>query len=86
VRFAGGFSYAAKFDGKPYDVKGSRNDTVALALVDAHTVDAVYRRDEQVTQKERSVVSADGQTMTVTTTATLENGQHVTEKLVFKKQ
>ena len=85
VQFAGGFTYSAKFDGKPYDVKGSRNDTVALSMVDAHTVDAVYRRDGQVTEKERSVVSADGLTMTVTTTATLENGQHLTEKLVFKK-
>jgi hypothetical protein len=32
------------------------------------------------------VVSADGQQMTLTTTGTLETGQHLTEKLVFKKQ
>jgi len=31
-------------------------------------------------------VSADGQQMTLTSTATLETGQHLTEKLVFKKQ
>jgi len=86
VRFAGDFSYTARFDGKPYDLKSSRNDTVALALVDAHTVDAIYRRDDQVAQRDRYVVSADGQQMTVTTTATLETGQHLTEKLVFKKQ
>jgi hypothetical protein len=86
ARYAGGYSYSARFDGKAYDVRNSRNDTVALALVDAHTVDSVFRRDDQVTQKDRSVVSADGQTMTVTTTATLENGQRLTEKLVFKKQ
>ncbi len=34
----------------------------------------------------RWVVSADGQQMTLTTTGTLETGQRVTEKLVFKKQ
>ncbi len=69
------------FDGKQYDLKNSRNDTVTLQLVDPHTVDAIYRRDDQVTQKDRWVVSADGQQMTLTTTGTLETGQRVTEKL-----
>jgi hypothetical protein len=86
VRFLGDFSYTARFDGKPYDLKNSRNDTVSLALVDPHTVDANYQRDNQVTQKDRWVVSADGQQMTLSTTATLETGQRLTEKLVFKKQ
>ncbi len=86
VRFAGEFSYDARFDGKPYDLRNSRNDSVKLQLVDAHTVDAVYLRDDQVTQKDRWVVSADGQQMTLSTTGVLETGQHVAEKLVFKKQ
>ncbi len=86
VRFSGEFSYTARFDGKPYDLKNSRNDTVTLQLVDPHTVDAIYRRDDQVTQKDRWVVSADGQQMTLTTAGTLETGQHVTEKLAFKRQ
>jgi hypothetical protein len=85
-RFSGEFSYNARFDGKQYDLRNSRNDTVMLQLVDPHTVDSIYRRDDQVTQKDRSVVSADGQTMTITTTATLETGQHLNEKLVFKKK
>jgi hypothetical protein len=86
VRFSGDFSYAARFDGKEYNLKNSRNDTVTLQLVDAHTVDAIYRRDDQVAQKDRWVVSADGQQMTVTTTGMLETGQQVREKLVFQKQ
>jgi hypothetical protein len=86
IRFLGDFSYTARFDGKPYDLKSSRNDTVTLELVDRYTVDASYQRDNQVTQKDRWVVSADGQQMTVTTTGTLQTGQRVTEKLVFKKQ
>jgi hypothetical protein len=86
VRFLGDFSYTARFDGRPYEVRNSRNDTVALQLVDPHTVDAVYRRDDQVTQKDRWAVAADGQQMTLTSTATLETGQHLTEKLVFKRQ
>jgi hypothetical protein len=86
IRFLGDFSYTARFDGKPYDLKNSRNDTVTLELVDPHTVDATYRRDNQVTQKDRWVVSADGQQMTLSTAGTLETGQRVTEKLVFKRQ
>jgi hypothetical protein len=86
VRFSGDFSYTARFDGKQYDLKNSRNDTVTLELVDPHTVDSIYRRDDQLAQKDRWEVSADGQQMTLTTTGTLETGQHGTEKLVFKKQ
>jgi len=85
VRFLGDFSYTGRFDEKQYDLRNSRNDTVTLELVDPHTVDAIYRRDEQVTQKDRWVVSADGQQMTLSTTGTLESGQRVTEKLLFKK-
>jgi hypothetical protein len=86
VRFLGDYSYTARFDGKQYDLKNSRNDTVTLALVDPQTVDATYRRDEQITQTDRWQVSADGQQMTVSTTGTLASGQRLTEKLVFKKQ
>ena len=86
VRFLGEFSYTARFDGKQYDLKNSRNDTVTLQLVDPHTVDAIYRRDNQVAQKDQWQVSADGQQMTLTTTGTLETGQKLTEKLSFKKQ
>ena len=86
VRFSGDFSYAARFDGKPYDLKNSRNDTVTLQLIDPRTVDSFYRREDQVTEKDRWAVSADGQQMTRTTTGTLEDGQRVSEKLVFKRQ
>jgi hypothetical protein len=86
VRFSGEFSYTARFDGRQYDLKNSRSDTVTLELVDPHTVDSIYRRGDQLAQKDRWVVSADGQQMTLTTTGTLETGQRETEKLLFKKQ
>jgi len=86
VRFLGDFSYSARFDGKEYNLKNSSNDTVTLQLVDAHTVDASYRRDDQITQRDRWVVSSDGAEMTVTTTGTLETGQQLRENLVFRKQ
>jgi hypothetical protein len=86
VRFLGGYSYSGRFDGKPYDLQNSRNDTVTLALINPHTVETISRRDSQITQKDQWVVSADGQQMTESTTGTLETGQRLTEKLTFKKQ
>jgi hypothetical protein len=86
VRFLGEYSYTARFDGKRYDVRNSHNDTVTLQLVDPHTVDAIFRRDNQVSEKDTWVVSADGQQMTMTSSGSLESGQRFTEKLVFKKQ
>jgi hypothetical protein len=86
VRFLGDYSFTARLDGKSYDVKNSRNDSVMLTLADPHTVDATFKRDNQVSQKDKWQVSADGQQMTLSSTATLETGQHITEKLVFKKQ
>jgi hypothetical protein len=86
VRFSGEFTYIARFDGKQYDLKNSRNDTVTLQLVDPHTVDSIYRQGDQIAQKDRWVVSADGRLMTLTTTGTYETRQRVTEKLVFRRQ
>jgi len=86
VRLSGDYSYNARFDGKEYDVKNSPNDTVTLLLVDPRTVDAIYRRDNQITQKDRWVVSAEGTEMTVTTSTTLETGQQLKETLVFRRQ
>lgn len=86
VRFSGDFSYSARFDGKEYDLKNSSNDTVTLQLVDAHTVDSIYRRGDQITQRDRWVVSTDGAEMTLATTGTLETGQQVKETMVFRKQ
>jgi hypothetical protein len=86
VRFSGDYSYDARFDGKPYDLKNSRNDTVKLQLVDPHTVAAIYLRDDQVTQKDKWTVTPDGKELTVTTTGVLETGQHINEKLTFTKQ
>lgn len=86
VRFSGEFGYSARFDGKEYNLRNSTLDTVTLQLVDAHTVDSTYRRDDKIAQKDRWAVSADGQQMTLTTAGTLETGQQLKEDLVFRKQ
>jgi hypothetical protein len=86
VHFLGDFGYTARFDGKQYDLQNSRNDTVMLELLDPQTVESVYRRDDQVTQNDKWVLSADGRQLTLTSTGKLETGQRLTEKLLFKRQ
>jgi hypothetical protein len=86
VHFAGEFSYTANFDGQDYPLKDSRDDTVALALIDAHTVDSTYKRGDEIADQDRWVVSADGQQMTLTTTGVLGTGEHIKETLVYRKQ
>lgn len=86
TRFSGDGSYTGRLDGKPINLKESRNDTVQLTLADPHTVDASYKRDDQLSQRDRWVVSPDGHTMTVTSKGTLESGQRLSEVLVFRKQ
>jgi len=78
------YSYTARFDGKTYDVTGSHNDSVTLVMVDAHTVDEVFKRGNQVSQKNRWMVSSDGKQMALTSTGTLETGQRFTEKMTFQ--
>ncbi len=86
VHFSGEFSYTANLDGKDYPLKDSRDDTVSIVLIDAHTVDSTYRRGDEIADKDRWVVSADGQQMTVTTTGMLATGERIKENLVFRKQ
>jgi hypothetical protein len=86
VHFSGEFSYTAKFDGKDYPLKGSPNDTVAITLTDARTVESIYKRGDQVVERDRWVVSADGSQMTVTTTGTPVDGESLEEELKFTKQ
>jgi hypothetical protein len=86
VHFSGDFSYTANLDGRDYPLKDSRDDTVALALIDPHTVDATYKRGDEIGDQDRWVVSPDGQQLTVTTTGSLGTGERIKEKLVFRKQ
>lgn len=86
VHFSGEFSYTARFDGKEYFLKDSRNDSVTLALIDARTVDSTYRRGDQVVEKDHWVVSTDGHQMTMSTAGVLAGGERLKEDLVFRRQ
>jgi hypothetical protein len=64
--FWNGQSYDAKFDGKEYPTKNDPGDTmVSLKRVDASTIEETDRRGGKVTDIVRSVVSADGRSISV---------------------
>jgi hypothetical protein len=86
VRMSWGFSYSAKFDGKDYPLQNSRDDTVMLRQIDAHTVEAIYKRAGKIADRDRWVVFPDGKRLTLTADGTLRSGTHIHTEEVFEKQ
>jgi hypothetical protein len=79
--------YTANFDGKDYALTGSPiADKVSLKRIDARTTERTDKKDGKVVTTLKRVVSADGKTMTVTTTGTNAQGQPVSNVIVFDKQ
>jgi len=79
--------WTGKFDGKDYPVTGDpTSDTRSYTQVDDHTLTFTAKKGDQVTLTGRVVVSADGRTRTVTTTATDSKGKKVSSTAVFDKQ
>ena len=76
------------YDGKDSPVIGNNPDadTVSRTRIDATTVQTIAKKGGKVTTTQRSVVSADGKTRTVTTTGTNASGQKVNNVAVYEKQ
>jgi len=82
------YSYTTNADGKDSPVSGNNPnaDMMAVKRIDAHTLETVSKKGGKVTITQRSVVSADGKTRTVTTTGTDGQGQKVNNVGVFDRQ
>ena len=79
--------YTVAFDGKDVPVKGSPSyDATSAKRVDANTTELTRRKGGKIVQTSRRVVSADGKTMTITTTGVNENGDRISNVGVFEKQ
>ena len=79
--------YTVAFDGKDVPVKGSPSyDATSAKRVDANTTELTRRKGGKVVQTSRRVVSADGKTMTITTTGVNETGDRISNVGVFEKQ
>jgi hypothetical protein len=82
------YSYTTYLDGQDSKVTGNNPnaDTVGVKRIDARTLESVSKKNGRVTITQRSVVSADGKTRTVTTTGTDGLGQKVNNVAVFERK
>ena len=79
--------WTGKFDGKDYPVNGDPDaDMRSYKVVNAHTLALTNKKGGKVTLTGLIVVSADGKTRTVTTTATDSHGKKIKNTAVYDKQ
>ena len=84
-----GTQYTSNYDGKdvPVTLTGSQDyDAVALKKVDAQRVEGSRKKAGKVVQSYIRVISADGKTMTLTTSGTNAKGQKVNNVVVYEKK
>jgi len=75
------------FDGAFHRTEGSDPRELSFARVDTNTIDSDTRRNGAITVRRRMVLSADGQTMTVTASGVSGGGQAYTNDLrVYNRQ
>ena len=79
--------WTGKFDGEFYAVTGdATSDMRSYKTVNGRTLALTAKKGDKVTLTGRIVVSADGKTRTVTTTATDSTGKSVSSMAVYDKQ
>ena len=79
--------YTATADGKDAAVKGSPAfDMTSMKRVDPSTTVQTRKKAGKVVQTAKRVISADGKTMTITTTGTDEKGRKINTVAVYDKQ
>jgi hypothetical protein len=84
-----GTQYTSNYDGKdvPVTLTGSQDyDAVALKRVDAQRIEGTRKKAGKVVQTYSRVISADGKTMTLTTSGTNAKGQKVNNVVVYEKK
>jgi hypothetical protein len=81
------YAYSANYDGKDVPVVGNPNgDTAARTRLDPTTTKLVNKKDGQIVSNMTLVDSADGKTLTITTTGKDAKGQNIDSVAVYEKQ
>jgi hypothetical protein len=79
--------YTSTADGKDSPVTGSpAYDTTSMKRVDPSTTVNTRKKAGKVVQTAKRAISADGKTMTITTTGTDEKGRKIHNVAVYEKQ
>jgi len=81
------WEFTANYDGKDSPVTGNPDaDMVSRTLVNPNTVETITKKDGKVISTQRSVVSKDGKTRTVTTKGLNAKGETMNNVAVYDKQ
>jgi hypothetical protein len=76
----------AHYDGKDHPVKGNPNaDTIMVRRIDDRTGESTFKKDGKVTATNRRVLSADGKTLTITSTGMTADGKPRKDVQVFER-
>jgi hypothetical protein len=79
--------WTGKFDGKDYPVTGdASSDTRAYRMIGKNTLSFTGKKGGKTNLTGRVVISANGKSRTVTTTATNAQGKRVSNTAVYDKQ
>lgn len=83
------YQFTVKTDGKDYPIAGTgvpyASDTVAFVEVDPYTIDATFKKAGKVSGTARSVISVEGNTLTVTSKGTNAAGQRTNNITIWDK-
>ena len=83
------FNYTTNFDGKPHPITGAGPfgaDSIAVTLGASNSLSFKVTRDGKTVGTGKSVVSADGKTLTLTSKGTDASGRTVSSVAVYDKQ
>jgi ABC-type glycerol-3-phosphate transport system substrate-binding protein len=81
------YAYTANYDGKDVSVVGNPNaDAAARTRVNATTTKLVNKKGGNILSEATLVLSADGKTLTITTTGKDPKGQNIDSVAVYEKQ
>lgn len=81
------YAYTANYDGKDNPVVGNPNgDMAARTRVNATTTKLVTKKGGKILSNQTLVVSADGKTLTITTSGIDAKGQNIDSVAVYDKQ
>ncbi len=80
------YMFESPLDGTATKVVNAKDvDSLALKRVDAHTITGSATKEGAAVYSDRRVVSADGNTLTVTRSGVTAEGKHYQSTLVFDK-
>lgn len=76
-------AYQAIPDGQAYSYEGNGVDSFAMTRIDADTLDTTAFKEREIVSHARRVLSADRNTMTITTEMHAPGGTHYTNVAVY---